>query len=48
MRAWIALVLGLLVLDGCGGDEGGVGPPSVGNLTITTGTTGEPASGGGL
>ncbi len=46
-RAPIALVLGLLILDGCGDDGGGIGPPSIGNLTITTATTGQPASGGG-
>ena len=44
MRASTALVLGLLVLYGCG-DGGGVAPPPVGSLTITTVTTGQPASG---
>ena len=45
-RSPIALTLGL-VLYGCGDDGGGIAPPSTGNLTITTATTGEPASGGG-
>ena len=44
-RAPIALTLGL-ILYGCGDDGGGIGPPSTGNLTITTATTGQPASGG--
>ena len=44
-RAPIALVLGL-VLYGCGDNGGGIAPPSTGNLTITTATTGQPASGG--
>jgi TolB protein len=44
-RSPIALTLGL-VLYGCGDDGGGIAPPSTGSLTITTTTTGEPASGG--
>ncbi|MFL5459338.1 MAG: hypothetical protein ACJ8AY_01535, partial [Gemmatimonadales bacterium] len=44
-RAPIALALGL-VLYGCGDDGGGIAPPSTGTLTITTATTGQPASGG--
>ncbi|HVQ47801.1 MAG TPA: hypothetical protein VMS62_13315 [Gemmatimonadales bacterium] len=45
-RAPIALALGL-GLYGCGDDGGGIAPPSTGNLTITTTTTGQPVSGGG-
>jgi TolB protein len=46
MRASTTLILGSLVLYGCGDDDGGIAPPSFGSLTITTVTTGQPASGG--